>query len=105
LGNLALAELAAEAPPELGRNLGDFHAWNHQEFAGQHGARAIVVGELADDLAVLALLIPAETAVGDGLRADVLEGAKEAVLLGNVKGAAEHGDGNEPLVRAENVRH
>src|SRR5271155_433230 len=61
LGEFALAELAAEAPLEFGRKLGDFHAGDYQEFAGQHGTRGVVVGKFAGDFAVLALLVPAET--------------------------------------------
>jgi hypothetical protein len=105
LGDFSLAEFAAEAPLQFRRYVRNLHAGDHEKFAGQHGARGVVVGELADDFAVLALLIPAEAAVGNRFGADVLEGAEKAVFLRDVEGAAEDGDRNEPLVGTKDVGH
>ena len=63
------------AADQLRSELGDYHAGDDVEFAGEHGPGFIVIRQLASDFAVLAFLVPAEAAVGDGLRADVLEGA------------------------------
>jgi hypothetical protein len=43
------------------------------------------IGKLSHDAAILAVLIPAETPVGDGLRADILEAAQDRILLRDLK--------------------
>ena len=90
-------ELAAEAPDQLGSKLGDDHAGNDNKFTGEHGAGFLIVGQLAGDLAILAFLIPAEAAVGDGLGADVLEPAEDGVLLGDLESLSEDDDFDETL--------
>src|SRR5258706_3812875 len=70
---LVLRQLGAQAPLQLLAELGDFHSWHHDELAGQHLPRVIVVRQLAAHTAILAILIPAESPVRNGLRADELE--------------------------------
>ena len=69
-------ELGAEAPLQFLAEVGDLHAGHDDEFAREHFAWLVVVGELAGDATVLAILIPAEAAVRDGLRTDELEAAE-----------------------------
>ena len=63
--------------------------------------RLVVVYQLARHPAILAILIPAETAVGDGFWADVLEAAQDRVLLRDFERLPENLDGDEPLVWAK----
>ena len=69
-------ELGTQTPFEFLAHFGDFHTRHDDEFTGEHLARLIVVGELTGYAAILAILIPAEAAVGDGLGADELEAAE-----------------------------
>jgi len=70
-------ERAAEAGLQVLAHVHDFHAGHDHEFAGEHVARLIIVGQLTTDAAILAVLIPAEAAVRDRFRADELKCAKE----------------------------
>jgi len=64
----------------------------------------VIVGQFAFDTAILAILIPAEAAIGDGLRADELEAAQERILLGDIERLAEDFDGDEDVRRDETAR-
>jgi hypothetical protein len=68
-----LAEFAAEAPNKLRRHFGNVHALGNEKFAAQDWTGLIVVGQLAIHFAILTLLIPAETAIWNGFRADELK--------------------------------
>jgi len=97
-------ERAAETGLQVLAHVHDFHARHDHKFAGEHVARLIVVGKLATDAAILAILIPAEAAVRDRLRAEKLEAAKQRVALRNFHGLAENFDFDEAFVRAERTR-
>ena len=64
----------------------------------------VFIAELAYDAAILAVLIPAEAAVGNSFRADVLKAAKNRVLLGNLKRLAHNFDFDQTFIRAKNLR-
>jgi hypothetical protein len=54
--------------------------------------------------AILAILIPAESSVGDGFRADVLKTTKNRIFLGDLERLAQDLDVNQALVRAKHLR-
>jgi hypothetical protein len=93
-----------EAIFQFGADLGNFHACAHQKLAAQEIVRAVFIGEFPDDAAILAILIPAETAVRDGFRADVLKAAKNRIFLGDLKSFSQDFNFNQPLVGAKNLR-
>jgi hypothetical protein len=102
-GATLLAKLASEAAHELRGKLGNAHAGGNHELAAQDRARAVIVGQLAVDPAVLAFLIPAETPVRNCLGADELKTAKKGVPFGHQKGLAQDGDLDEMLIGSENA--
>jgi len=65
----------------------------------------VVIGQLALDTTVLAILIPAEATVGDRFRADVLEAAQERIFLGNFEGLAKDGDFNQAFEGPKGFGH
>jgi hypothetical protein len=67
------SELGAQAPPQFLAHFRHFHAGHYDELARKHFAGLVVVGQLAGHAAILAILIPAETPVRNGLWADELE--------------------------------
>jgi hypothetical protein len=99
------AEFRPQAKPQLRAQLSDGHAIGDQELAAQHLARLVVIGQLAVDATVLAILIPAEAAVRNRFRAEVLEAAQERILLRNFEGLAEDGDFNQALEGPERLGH
>ncbi len=98
-------QFGAEAPAEFLAEFANVHAGHDDEFAREHFAGLVVIGELAGDAAILAILIPAEAAVGDSFGADELKAAKERVALRHLKFFAENGDVHELFVRAKRFRH
>ena len=98
-----LAQLILEAILQFRADFGNFHARADQELAAEQIMRPVLVREFSDHAAILAVLIPAETSVRDGLRADVLEAAKNGVLLGNLEGFAQDLDFDEAFVGAKNL--
>ena len=98
-------ELGAETPFQFLAKFGDFHAGHDDKFAGDHFARLIIIGKLAGDATILAILVPAEAAVGDGFRTDELKAAEQGVTFRNLKLSPEDGDLNEFFVRTERFRH
>ena len=98
-------ELGAEAPLELLAHFGDFHAGHDDEFAGEHFARLVVIGKLAGDAAILAILVPAETSVGDGFRADELKAAQQGIAFRHLEFLAEDRYLNQFFVWTERFRH
>ena len=93
-----------EAILQFGADFGNFHAGAHQKLAAQEFVRAVFIGEFSDDAAILAILIPAETAVRDGFRADVLKAAKNRVLFRDLECFSQDLDFDQPLVGAKNLR-
>src|SRR6266568_4754689 len=98
-------QLGAQAPLEFLAQLENFHARHDDELAAQHFARFVVIGQLAGHAAILAILVPAETAVRNGFRADELETAQERVALRHLELLSEDGDVNQLFVRTEGLRH
>jgi hypothetical protein len=96
-----LVELFLEAIFELGADLGNFHSRADQEFAAQQFMRFFFIRQLAGDAAVLAILIPAETPVGNSFWADVLKTAENRVLLGDLERLPENLDVDQPFVRTK----
>ena len=72
-------QLGAQAPFQFLADFGYFHSGHDDKFAAQHFARFVVVGELAGNTAILALLIPAETPVRNRLGTDKLETTQQRV--------------------------
>jgi len=66
--------------------------------------RALFIGEFSDDAAILAILIPAKTTVGDGFRADVLKAAKNRIFLGDLKSFSQDFNFHQAFVGAKNLR-
>jgi hypothetical protein len=98
-------QLGAQAPAELLAEVGDLHAGHHDKFARKHFARFVVIGKLAGDAAILAILIPAETAVRNRLRTDELKTTEERVALRDLEFFAEEGDLHEFFVGTKWFRH
>jgi hypothetical protein len=80
-----LFKFLLEAIFQFRADFGYFHTCTHQEFATEEVMRAFFVGEFSHDAAILTVLIPAEAAVRDGFRADVLKAAKNRILLRDLK--------------------
>jgi hypothetical protein len=98
-----LAKLASEATHELRGKLGDVHPGGNHELAAEDRARAVIVGQLTIDAAVLAFLIPAEAPIRNSVGADELKTAKKGVPFGHEKGLAQDGDLNEMLIGPKNA--
>ena len=91
-GTNLLLQDPPEAELELRADLRDFHSRHDHEFATKHLARLVLVGELGRHTAVLAILIPAEPAVGDRLRTQKLEAAQERIFFRNFDSFLQHLD-------------
>jgi hypothetical protein len=98
-------ELGSQTPLQFLAQIRDLHARHDDELAREHFAGFVVVGELADDAAVLTILVPAEATVGDGFGADELEAAKQRVALRDLKLFAHDGDFDEFFVGTKRFRH
>jgi hypothetical protein len=99
-----LFQLALQAILQLGADLGNFHARADHELAAQEFVRAVFIGEFCDHAAILAVLIPAEAAIGNSFRANVLKTAKNRILLGNLKGFSQDRDFDQAFVGPKNLR-
>src|SRR5260370_33462537 len=98
-----LVQLFLEAILEFGADLGDFHSRAYQEFAAQQFMRFFFIVQFSGHAAILAILIPAESSVGDGFRADVLKATKNRIFLGYLERLAQNLDVNQALVRTKNL--
>ena len=76
------AQFGPQAELQLRAEFGDRHSVHDQEFATEHLAWLVVIGQLALDAAILAILVPAEAAIGNGFRTDVLEARSEERRVG-----------------------
>src|ERR1700683_2421954 len=103
--DLRLAQFCAQASHQLGCELRDGQPFRDDEFAAQYGASLILIRELAVHSAILALLIPAKTSVGNGFGAYELKGAEQGISLGNQERLPQYGDFDKSLVRPEYLRH
>ena len=101
---MLLAQLVLEAILQFRADLCNFHARAHQELAAQEVMREVFIGELADDAAILAVLIPAKTPVRDSLRTYVLKAAKNRILLRDLEGFPHDLDFDKAFVWAKNLR-
>jgi hypothetical protein len=99
-----LLQLALQAILQLGADLGNFHAGADHELATQKFVRLVLVGEFCDHAAVLAVLIPAETPVRNGFRADVLKTTKNRIFLRNLEFLPQDRDFDQPFVGPKNLR-
>ena len=66
--------------------------------------RAVFISKFSDDAAILAVLIPAETAVRDGFRSDVLKAAKNRIFLRDLERFPQDLNFDQPFVGAKNLR-
>src|SRR5580693_3911131 len=98
-------EFGPETPLQLLAQLGNFHSLHDNELTAQHFPGLIVIGQLAGNAAILAILIPAKTAVGNRFRADELEASEKRIALRHLKLLAHHGDVHELFIRAKGFRH
>jgi hypothetical protein len=98
-----LAQLLLQAVFQFRTDLGNFHARAHQELAAQEIMRTVFIGKFSSHAAVLAILVPAKTAVRNRFRADVLKAAEDRILLGNLKGLSQNLDFDEAFVGAKNL--
>src|ERR1700682_5073036 len=96
-------ELFLEAIFEFGADFGNFHSCAHQEFEAQEFVGWFIIPQFAGHAAILAILIPAETSVGNGFRADVLKTAENRILLGNLERLPKNYDLDQAFVRAEHL--
>jgi hypothetical protein len=83
------------------RHLGHAHPLLHHEFAGKSGALRRSRTQVKTDAAILALFIPAETAVRDILRREVLHAAEKHVPFRDFKLFIAELDLDELVERAE----
>jgi hypothetical protein len=98
-------ELGTEAPLEFLAHVGNFHAGHNDEFAREHFAGLVVIGELAAHTAVLTILIPAKAAIGNGFRTNELETSKKRVALRDLEFLAHDDDIDKFFVRTKGFRH
>src|SRR6266850_833206 len=106
LGSLLLrffVQLFLEAIFEFGADFGNFHSRANQEFAAQQFVVLVLIRQFAGDAAILAILIPAETSVGNGFRADVLETAENRILLGDLERFAKNLDLDQAFVGSKDL--
>ena len=85
----------AEAVADLGRGFDYFHSGLDHQLAGECLARSAVRRRFIGDAAVLALFIPAKPAHRDILRGEVLHGAQQHVVLGNLELSPQNLDGDQ----------
>ena len=97
-------QLVLQAILQFRADLSNFHTGAYHEFAAKKFVRAILVRQLADNAAILAILIPAEASVGNGFRADVLKRAENGVLFRDIKRLPQNLDCNEPFIWAKYLR-
>jgi hypothetical protein len=100
-----LAERVLEANAQLGTHVRNLHPGHDNELAALHLPRLIIVRELGLNAAILAILIPAETAVRNRLGAEKLKAPKERVSIWNFHGLPEHFDLYQLLVRPKRSRN
>src|SRR5258706_5048854 len=98
-------QLRSQAPLQLLAQFGYFHAGHHDEFAAQHLARFVVVGQLARYTTILAFLVPTEPSIRNRFRANELEAAQKTVALRHLKFLAQDGNVHKLFVRTERFRH
>src|SRR5579883_2741601 len=79
------------------------HSRHDHEFAAEHLAGFIVIGELSHDPAILAILIPAKPAVRNGFRTQKLETAQKRISLRNLDGLIQQLDFDQSLVGPERL--
>jgi hypothetical protein len=98
-------QFRAEAPLEFGADFTDLDSGGDDEFAAQEFARLVVIRKATRYTAILAFLIPAKAAVGNRLRADVLEAAQNGVLFRDLELLPLNRNLDEFLVMAEDFGH
>jgi hypothetical protein len=98
-----LAKFGAEATNQFRRKFGDVHSFGDKEFTAENGTALVVISQLAIDLAILAFLIPAETAVRNSFGAYKLESAQKRVAFGHQKSFAEYRNLNQLFIRTKDV--
>jgi hypothetical protein len=98
-----LVHFFLEAILQFGADFRDFHTRTDQELATQEIVRALLIRQLSNDAAILAVLVPAETPVRDGFRTNVLKASKDRILLGDLENLPKNFDLNQPLVRPKNL--
>ena len=102
-GRSLLFELFLEAILQFGADFGNFHSCTYQELAAEELMSLVFVRELAYHAAVLAILIPAETPIGNRFWADVLEAAENCVLFRDLESLPKDLNLHQSFVRAENL--
>src|SRR6202022_2444496 len=98
-------QLGAQAPLQLLADFRDYNSRHDDKFAAHHFARFVVIGELAGNTAILALLVPAEAPVRNRFRADELKTAQQRVPFWDLKFLSQYRDLHEFFVRAERLGH
>ena len=72
-------KLGVQAPFQFLADFRDFHSGHDDKFAAQHFTRFVVIGELAGNTAILALLVPAEAPIRNRFGTNELETAQQRV--------------------------
>jgi hypothetical protein len=90
-----------EAVLQFGADFADFHSRAYQKFTAQEFVRALFIGQFSNDATILAVLVPAEAAVGYRFGTDVLKAPQNGVLFRNLKHLPKYRDFDKPLVGAE----
>jgi hypothetical protein len=98
-------KLGAKTPLQFLAEIDDFHTGHNDELAREHFAGLIIIGKLTGDAAVLAILIPAETAIRNSFGADELEATEQGIALRNMELLAHDGDIHEFFIRTKGFRH
>src|SRR5256885_488766 len=89
-GSFLLQIQTPQTVSDLGGHLQYPNAFHHHQFAGQGGSLRGAFALVVCHTAVLAVFIPAEAAIGNTLRSQLLEAAKQGVVLWNLEDTAAH---------------
>src|SRR5258708_8218364 len=99
-----LGQIDAQFPQtvtDFAVGLGNSHAFLDHQLAGEGHAVLRSGAEIVMHAAVLALLVPAATAQGDGFRGQILQGAQQHVPFGHGNLLHAKGDLDELLKRSK----
>lgn len=98
-------QFGPKAPLQFLAQLGYFHPGHNDELAAKHFPGLVVVRQLAGNSAILAVLVPTKSPIGNCFRANELKTPEKRVALRHLKLLAHHGDLHELLIGAKGFRH
>ena len=96
-----LLQQAFQTVPDFRADLGQPHIFFHHQLAGKRGAARGALAPIKRDAAILAVLIPAEAAIGNSFGREILKTAQHWIVFWNFKVAVQYGDFHQPRKRPE----